>query len=357
MELLQWKIIQVIRETDDAATYLLQETGGKEVTYKAGQFLTFIFYHHEHEIRRSYSIASAPGVDPYIAITVKKKENGLISRYILMNWHEGTPVSSLPPAGRFTIDANPQFIQPVVFIAAGSGIVPVYALIKSILREAPRCHITLIYQNYNEYRIIYHEALQALQQQYAGRFQRIDLLSNPISHGIQPQRLNNALLEKLVDQLVVGGDRLSTDSRLQTTDSRLLFYTCGPAAFMRMVQFTLRVMGYEESQLRKENFTIDHIPVPIFTMSTEPRQVTLHEGNRTHQFTVAYPVTILQAALDKHINLSYSCRAGKCSACAATCLQGKIKMSYNEVLTEQDLAQGLVLTCVGYAETDVELRV
>jgi ring-1,2-phenylacetyl-CoA epoxidase subunit PaaE len=356
MELLEWKIIQVIRETDEAATYLLQETGGKKVTYKAGQFLTFIFYHHEHEIRRSYSIASAPGVDPYIAITVKKKENGLISRYILINWHESALVSSLPPAGRFTIDVNPEFIQPVVFIAAGSGIVPVYALIKSILHEAPQSRITLIYQNYNERRIIYHDALQALQQQYAGRFHRIDLLSNPIDHTVHPQRLNNALLEKLVtsiQQPVSSSEQPAPSNQYPAT----LFYTCGPAAFMRMVQFTLRVMGYEESQLRKENFTIDHIPVPIFTMSTEPRQVTLHEGNRTHQFTVAYPVTILQAALDNHINLSYSCRAGKCSACATQCLQGKVKMSYNEVLTEQDLAQGLVLTCVGYAETDVELRV
>jgi ring-1,2-phenylacetyl-CoA epoxidase subunit PaaE len=343
MELLEWKIIQVFRETDEAITYLLDETTGKEIPYKAGQFLTFRFYHHEQEIRRSYSIASAPGIDKHIAITIKKKENGLISRYLLINWHEGSVISSLPPAGRFTIDTHPQNTRPVVFIAAGSGIVPVYGLIKTILHEEKESRVTLIYQNYNERRIIYHQALQALQRRYAGRFQRIDLLSNPTDHSIRPQRLNNALLESLVTQW-----------KLPVT---ALFYTCGPAAFMRMVQFTLRVMGVEESQMRKENFTVDHIPVPLFTMSSDPRNVILHLGPQTHPFTVAYPVTLLQAALDNNISMSYSCRAGKCAACAAQCISGKVKMSYNEVLTEKDLAEGWVLTCVGYAETDVELKV
>lgn len=150
MELLQWKVIQVITETPDTATYVLEEVNGKPVTWEAGQSLTFLFYHLGHEIRRSYSICTAHGIDKHIAITVKKKTNGEISRYILNNWQRGTIAGSLPPAGRFIIDTDPAQKRHVWFIAAGSGITPILALIKKLLFNEPESHITLIYQNHDE---------------------------------------------------------------------------------------------------------------------------------------------------------------------------------------------------------------
>jgi len=86
------------------------------------------------------------------------------------------------------------------------------------------------------------------------------------------------------------------------------------------------------------------------------RSVTVHYGKETYRFTSTYPSSILQSALDNHISLPYSCRAGRCSSCVARCLTGSVVMSINDVLTEKDLAERLVLTCVGYAETDVVLQ-
>src|SRR5438105_4579613 len=129
MELLQWKVIQVLPEIADTVTYVLEEAQGKSVHYEAGQFLTFLFYHGEREIRRSYSICSTPGIDKHIAITVKKKVNGEISRHILGTWQQGTVISSLPAAGRFTVATNYNQQRHIFFIAAGSGIVPALGLI------------------------------------------------------------------------------------------------------------------------------------------------------------------------------------------------------------------------------------
>jgi ring-1,2-phenylacetyl-CoA epoxidase subunit PaaE len=64
----------------------------------------------------------------------------------------------------------------------------------------------------------------------------------------------------------------------------------------------------------------------------------------------------LQAALDQGIALPYSCKGGVCSTCVARCVAGRVRMSKNDVLMEDDLRAGLVLTCVGYAETDLELE-
>jgi ring-1,2-phenylacetyl-CoA epoxidase subunit PaaE len=343
MELLQWKVIQVIPETPDAVTYMLEEASGKPVTWDAGQSITFLFTHHEHEIRRSYSICTAPGIDKHVAITVKKKENGEISRHILSTWKKGTTVSSLPPAGRFVIDTEPSQKRQIWFIAAGSGITPILALIKKVLFHEQESHITLIYQNHDERHIIYQSVLQQLATQYAQRFRKIDLLSNPITQEAKPARLNNWLLEQLV---TAPSPHLSS-----------LFYTCGPEPFMRMVQFTLRVLGYKEDQLRKEHFVIEALHKPAFTMPSTAFTVVVHYANQTHQFTTAWPDTILQAAQKQGITLPYSCNTGRCATCAAICRKGSVTMSNNEVLTDADLQGKLVLTCTGYATSDLDLEI
>jgi ring-1,2-phenylacetyl-CoA epoxidase subunit PaaE len=344
MELLQWKVMQVIPETPDTKTYILEEAHGKPVVWDAGQSITFLFTHHGHEIRRSYSICTAPGIDKHVAITVKRKENGEISRHILNTWQPGTLVSSLLPAGRFIIETQPAQKRQICFIAAGSGIVPILAMIKKTLYHKPESHITLIYQNHDERNIIYHQLLQHLVKQYAYRFNRIDLLSNPFEPETKPARLNNWLLEQL----------LTTNKKPQTTN---LFYTCGPEPFMRMVQFTLRVMGFSEDQLRKEHFVIEPIRKPAFTMPATAHTVVLRYAQQTHQFTTAWPDTILQAAQKQGIELPYSCNTGRCATCAAYCRKGSVTMSNNEVLTDTDLQVGLVLTCTGYATSDLELEI
>ncbi|NII29013.1 iron-sulfur cluster-binding domain-containing protein [Pseudoflavitalea sp. X16] len=344
MNLLQWKVVRLIPEAKDTISYVLEEISGQPVVYEAGQFLTFLFNYHGQEIRRSYSMGSAPGIDTQVFITVKKKENGSISRYILEHWHEGTVILSLPASGRFTLATDPSHKRQVCFIAAGSGIVPVFALLKKLLQEEPHSQALLLYQNHDENNIIYHAAIQQLAEQYPARFSRIDLLSHPILHDLPHQRLNNGLLEAIVTR----------NTKPETRNT--FYYTCGPASFMRMVQFTLRVMGVDESRLRKENFTVDTVPPPAFTIDPAPRNVQVKQGERLYQFTVSYPDTILQAALNHHIKLPYSCRGGRCSTCTARCLSGTVKMNINEVLTEQDLQNGLVLTCVGYALTDLVLE-
>jgi len=344
MEILQWKVIQVIPETSDTITYVLEEAQGRTVTWEAGQSLTFLFYHDVHEIRRSYSICTAPGIDKHLAITVKKKVNGEISRHILNTWKPGTTAVSLPPAGRFTVTTDPSQQRHIYFIVAGSGIVPILGLIKKVLYHEPQSRLTLIYQSHDENNIIYNKPLQQLAEQYAQRFTRIDLLSNPIEPDVKPARLNNWLLEQF----------LTTNYKPQTPNS--LFYTCGPEPFMRMVQFTLRVMGFGEDQLRKEHFVIEPVRKPAFSLPPDPHMVVLQYGGQTYSFTTAWPDTILKSAQLHGIALPYSCNTGRCGTCTARCTKGSIKMSNNEVLTDKDLQEGLVLTCTGYAETDVDVK-
>jgi ring-1,2-phenylacetyl-CoA epoxidase subunit PaaE len=131
-------------------------------------------------------------------------------------------------------------------------------------------------------------------------------------------------------------------------------FLCAPLEFMRMTTIVLRTMGFADDQIRREHFTVGHIPPapPVFDATPKTVKIRAAVGR---EFVVTWPDSILTAAIRQGIPLPYSCRAGRCSSCVAHCLRGSVRMTRNEVLTDKDLAEGLVLTCVGYAETDVEL--
>lgn len=338
MEHLRFRITHIKQETSEGKSYFIEEVNGKSINYKAGQFLTLLVNMHGKEVRRSYSICSAPGVDDALFFMVKRIENGELSRYLFDTLQGGDIITSLPPTGRFTIDA-PE-CELYVFIAAGSGISPVFSLLRQLLHNFQSPRALLIYQNRNEQESIFRSDLLQLQRKFSGRFTMKEIFSQPADHNILHQRLNNALLEKMLKE--------------QINTSSVCFYLCGPEAFMRMAQFTLKVMGYKQEVIKKENF-VAIAPPPPFIADTTPHDVTIHFQNKTYKLKVAYPQNILDAALKKHIYLPYSCRGGRCSTCTSRCTSGKVKMSINDVLTPQDLENGLILTCVAYPETDVEL--
>ena len=342
LDFLEWRVARIVRETADAASIFIVNKSPTAVQYQAGQFLTLIFDKETRELRRSYSFSSSPGLDQEIAITVKRIPNGEISRYLMEDLSPGDALRSLPPAGRFTISPDQAQSRQIFFIAAGVGISPEFSLIKKILHTGIDCHIVLITQNTDEEHIIFKSALQDLEKQFAGKFSWISILSRPKENPGTGGHLTNSLLEKIV-------------RARQTPHQEKLFFLCGPPPLMRIWHFTLRWMGFGEEQIRKETFNIEYIPSPPLLQDQSPKQVDLAFRGQHYQFKVNYPSSILDSALSHNIQLPYSCRAGRCSTCAAKCLSGKIKMSINEVLTDKDLEDGWILTCVGFAESDVQL--
>jgi ring-1,2-phenylacetyl-CoA epoxidase subunit PaaE len=341
MDNIELRVTDIVRETHNVVSVFFQPVGNKKNIYEAGQFITFIFKHHGEEFRRSYSFSSTPLIDNFFSITVKRIPNGEISRFFTDKLKVNNILITLPPAGRFTISSNKNLSRQIFFIAAGSGIVPIFSLLKKILHDEPKTHVVLIYQNHHEEDIIFHKQLQEILKSHK-QFSLISLLSKPAKNK-NPEKLNIFLLEKIIAENFI-------------EHKKQLFYLCGPGSFMRMAQFTLKWMGFADEQIKKENFTVDFIPLPPLIADTSPKNITVHFQKETFHFQSSYPKNILQAAIDNNIQLPYSCRGGICSTCVAKCKKGKVKMSNNEVLTEKDLQNGLVLTCVGYAETDLELE-
>ncbi|RXK85360.1 flavin reductase family protein [Filimonas effusa] len=331
----QVRITHIKWETKDAASFELEPLDGWQPVYEAGQFITLVFTHHGKEERRSYSFSSAPALNEPMRITIKRVANGAYSRYLLDHAREGDILVSSGIGGFFHLPHPPQAteVRQLFFLAAGSGITPVYALIKTALHTTT-LPIILVYSNRSAGDTIFLEQLQQLQQQHPGRFYVEYLYSNTLN--VYTSRLSNWLLLHLLKK------------HSKFPGEQCLFYTCGPFEYMRTIAITLLTEGVPAANIRKEDFSSFKPAGKPVPPDTQPHQVTIHMGRATYQFSVRYPNNILAAAKALGINLPYSCEAGRCGSCTATCEQGSIWMACNEVLMDDEIAKGRVLTCQGY---------
>lgn len=333
------RVRQIIPESEDTKTFLFERTDGKPFTYKAGQFLTFLIPQHGHEVRRSYSMSSAPGADDFPAITVKRIPNGEISRFWVHSVQVGDILAALPPAGRFVLEKPEGKPHDIILLGAGSGITPLFSLMKQALIEENENRVTLIYASRNTKTALFSNRIQQLQRQFPERLNVIQIYSQPSDDwtGIRG-RINNTRLEQLVSKSLGFSPDLAR------------FFICGPYELMRSMEITLHFMGFASSQIRKESFVIPHVPKPE-TVSF-PHTIDLHFRDKDYKLLVPAHTTILDAALSAGIHLPYSCKGGRCSACAGICKKGAVRMSVNEVLTDRDLKEGWILTCSAYVDSD-----
>lgn len=330
--MLRLKIEAIRREAEDTATFFLSNVNGQKINYQAGQFITLIFNHHHEELRRSYSICSAP-YEKLLAITIKRAPNGELSRFLLTHAKVGDIWNAAEPSGRFLLN-NSYSERDIFFLAAGSGITPILSQIKFLLHHSGNSKLILIYSNRNAETILFKKELEQLQGLHPERFTTIHLLSD------KAQRLNNVTTEQLVRKYA--GLKLD----------KALFYLCGPFNYMRMIRLTLLYMHIAPENIHKENFVLDAVPAAAPVLNFVSRSMQIVFGGETHIITTGENQSILQAALQNNIPLPYSCRVGICSSCAAKCTSGKVALVANEVLTDNELNQGWVLTCTGYAVTD-----
>jgi ferredoxin-NADP reductase len=312
------------------------------ITYQAGQYLTLVHFDKKNELRRSYSITSSPLLNEPLSIGVKRVANGAFSRILVDQAKAGDELITTGSGGFFVLPQDAQKHQQLFFFAAGSGITPVFSLLKTALYAYPQFSLVLIYSNASRDKAIFLESLQTLEKQYGKRFHMELLFSN--APDLSRARLSRELLLTLLEQYAYD-------------KNKTLFYICGPESYMRLCTYTLQAAGVPADQIKKENFYF----LDVAKRDAEPpdrqdHQVIVQLGKQTYSFTVPYPDSILKAARKQGIVLPYSCEAGRCGNCVARCTKGKVWHAYNEVLTAEELRQGLVLTCVGHpVGSDIEL--
>jgi ring-1,2-phenylacetyl-CoA epoxidase subunit PaaE len=335
--------VEFIREeTHNFKSFTFRE--GHSIKYKPGQFITLVDYSGKQEIRRSYSIISSPSLHEPLSIAVKRIDNGFFSRKLVDHTLIGDQVFTTGAAGFFLLPENIKSFEHIYFFAAGSGIAPILSLLKTVLHDFPGIFVSLIYSNPSVESTAFYDLLRSLEHNHPRQLQIHFLFSSEAD--LRKARLNRELLLEILTIKKYERDKI-------------LFYTCGPENYMRMIIFLLLEEGFPGENIKKEDFNpgnkkLAHRAPP----DKNTYQVTIELNGASFQFPVQYPESILQAAKKLKLNLPYSCETGKCGSCAAICKSGKVWLSNNEVLTEKELDRGLVLTCTGHPQMgDVILKI
>ena len=332
--------------------------------YKAGQYLTFKTLVAGEELRRSYSINSSAVNNEPLQVTIKKVKNGRVSNYFVDSLLAGDELDVMPPQGQFILpDKIP---RKSYFYAAGSGITPIFGLIKTILQADSNSHVNLQYGNLDIEQIIFYNEIEQLESQYAERF----AITHHLTNGTKaPQR---GLLEKAFGNFKKNKTKKSFEIGDFTAEKLLVIcentddflnaehFICGPGQMIPQLEAALLSVGVAKEKIHHEYFAADNVKkeaeeenlIVTDISGTKKCKLTVTLDGETEVLELPAGETILRASMQQGLDVPYACEAGICATCKALCIKGKVRLRSNSVLSDTELAEGYILTCQAEAVTE-----
>lgn len=343
-------VSQVRRETPDTTTLELSVPAELKDSfqYRAGQYLAVHLNFAGEEVVRSYSMSSAPEVDSHLTITIKKVPGGRASGFLVDQVKAGDSLLCGKPKGHF-------FHEPLapchyVLLAAGSGVTPLWSILKHVLSTNSQSVITLIYTSREQDQIIFRSELEAWAHRFPERLRVVHILTRP-----QPGwsgwsgRLTAKSLATLLQQS-------------NTSDFPRQYYICGPTEFMNMAKSSLTELGVNKGDIHAESFGSAHQPVkqplegeqpdgsvivgePLKDPNEKPETIEAFIDGEMVTVKVEPNQSILDVLLNAGHNPPYSCMSGSCTACLAQVEVGRVKQKEAGALSSENFGNREVLTC------------
>jgi ring-1,2-phenylacetyl-CoA epoxidase subunit PaaE len=334
------RIAEIIPETNEANSlrFEIPPELRDKFAFRAGQHLTLRATLNGEEVRRNYSLCTAPDSDDWL-VTVKRISGGLFSNWVGDELKPGDTIDVMAPHGSFTTEFAPTNKRHLVAIAGGSGITPVMSLLRTLLKYEPGSRFTLLYGNRDSSSVIFLEALAGLKDKHLGRFEIYHFLDAEeqdieLFNGM----LNRERLEEAIGALVP--DASDVDG----------WFICGPGPMMDAAESALLDRNIARDRIHIERFTADRLPGAVTREIAELQtraeglnvSVTLDGRTRRVPFTAG---NILDSARASGLPAPFACKAGVCATCRAKVTKGKVEMAARYGLTDEEVAAGYVLTC------------
>lgn len=340
------KIADIRRETEDTVSIAFEIPAGlnDSYKYKPGQYLTLRTLVNGEDLRRSYSLCSAPFENEW-RVAVKRVDEGKFSSFVNSQLKAGDTLEVMTPMGNFTAELDPANAKNYALFAAGSGITPVFSLAKSILREEPSSNVTLFYGNKGFASIIFREEIEALKNEHIDRFRVVHILSREsLGNQIQKGRID---AEKCANLHKAFLDGMPLDS----------VFVCGPEDMIHAVKDTMLQAGIPASSVHFELFGT--APVKREKDLTLPTEQTIDSNVRIILDGDIYDLAlqsdgdnILDAATKAGADLPFACKGGVCCTCKAKILEGTARMDVNYALEKDEVEAGYILTCQAHPTSE-----
>jgi ring-1,2-phenylacetyl-CoA epoxidase subunit PaaE len=335
-------ITDVHHQTPNAVTlrFEIPATLAESFRFRAGQHLNIRHLIDGEEVRRSYSICSGEQEET-LTITVKRIEQGLFSNFANNRIEPGATLEVMPPTGHFCLPDSAKGARRFVAFAAGSGITPIIAMIKTALARDSHCEFILFYGNRDTRSIIYREAVEDIKNAYMTRFSRHHILSRETG--------DIALYNGRID----GGKATELFKKFCAQPADDVF-VCGPNTMIDDTIAALTGLGFPREHIHFERFATNTVARTAVrhaqaraqsTHAAETTTVAVIVDGKQREFTMPRDGLVLEAAQRAGIELPYSCKGGVCSTCRAHVREGKAEMDVNYALEQWELDAGFILSC------------
>lgn len=338
------KVKDIRQETSNAISvaFEIPTELSADFKYKSGQYITIKQVIDGEDVRRSYSLSSAPNENDF-RIAVKKIEGGKMSSFLNETLKVGEEVEIMTPSGNFLL--TPENEKHYVGFAAGSGITPVISMIKEVLLTS-NSKFTLLYGNKSEQSTIFKKEIDQLVADNNDRFNVLYVYSKQeSSNKLFKGRITKEKFEKFV----------RADISLLKADG---FFLCGPEQMINEVSEGLKYLGVNKDKIHFELFT-----TPITDISIAPdtkenifsgtSQVTVIMDGEEVKFELnGAGETILDASINHGVDAPFSCKGAVCCTCKAQIIEGKATMEMNYSLSDAEVEEGFILTCQAHPASE-----
>ncbi len=340
------RVKEINRETADCVSILFDIPNELKSKYSfhQGQHLTLLHPTEGEQVKRSYSICSAP-YEQEVRIASKRMHGGIFSTYLNETLKVGDFVQVQIPEGRFYTDLKKDQKNLYVFFASGSGITPILSNIKHILHEEAESSILLFYGNRHTDSIIFLEALMGLKNLYPERLSLHFLLSR---EELEEPILNGRLQVEKLNQFAKVFFKVEEVSA---------FFLCGPETMLLDLREGLLRLGVPQERIHMELFGVQiqkSAPVSMQHDTGDSSRIRITLDGRKFEYQLPYnSQSILDSAMSQGARLPYACKGGVCCTCKAKLLSGEVNMLVNYGLEPDEIKNGYVLSCQSYPKTAV----
>lgn len=278
-------------------------------------------------------------------LTVKREEQGIVSRYLHDVLKVGDLLKVTGPFGDFTFTGTNA--ESIVLIAGGVGITPMMSVLRYLTDTAWPGEIFFVYGARSTEEFVFREELERLER----RFPKLHVL---------------ATMQRAPGTVWLGPEGPITREMLRDAVpeiARRRVHLCGPSGMMAAMRKELDELGVPETQLYTEAFGPASLPADPETLEiapapgpADPGKVPSAGPNAIAQTTITFSVagvsaplpadqTVLEAAEAAGVEIPYACRVGTCGACVTKLLAGEVVMDVEAGLAPEDKANGFVLAC------------
>ncbi len=342
------KVAEITRETPDCVSVVFDVPADvkNEFNYLQGQYVTLKLNVKGEELRRSYSLCTSPVADNEFRVAVKKVKDGRASVFINDILKVGDVMEVMPPMGNFHSPMDAAHQKNYFLFAGGSGITPMFSIIKTVLKSEPKSKLMLFYGNRDHASVIFKKQLDTLYTENPNRFRIVHVLENcqeetdELCKGMLTNEKVKALVSKYAD--------LKSDNE---------FFICGPGPMMENVKTVLNEMKVDQKKIHIEYFTA----VAEAVKAAEEKQsgeiihsklTVILDDEETVFDLASNGKSVLDTAQEAGLDVPFACKGGVCCTCRAKLMEGEVHMDQNFALSQEEVELGYILTCQSHPITE-----